>query len=258
MIWRIPSEQKYTLKLGDRGVGVGALQNGLNVGLGVDGIFGLQTESAVKRFQAQHNLVIDGLAGPKTQITVVNRWSAESEKINRVWPGILKGIYLNESGGIIQVMNRQVAGGVDCGPYQQRVYESQYNDAGVIFNAFDPVVGAERAAQERRSLYNTFLSRYPQRIGKNLSVVGVYNTQASGSGRFRSSWELSVLSHNYPAAANKISQGIVIWQFRDDDDVIRTSAEPALWCQRLSGGTVKTAQEWCKRYIERSTKGVIW
>jgi hypothetical protein len=47
------------------GGGVAALQRAL--GIGADGVFGPQTESALKRWQARHGLVADGVAGPATR-----------------------------------------------------------------------------------------------------------------------------------------------------------------------------------------------
>ena len=62
---------RVTLKNGSRGEAVKTLQEMLNK-LGydagkVDGIFGSNTEAAVKRFQAANNLAVDGIVGTKTQ-----------------------------------------------------------------------------------------------------------------------------------------------------------------------------------------------
>lgn len=52
------------LKIGSRGQEVKLLQQKLN--LSADGIFGIGTQSAVKRWQARNGLVADGVVGPKT------------------------------------------------------------------------------------------------------------------------------------------------------------------------------------------------
>jgi N-acetyl-anhydromuramyl-L-alanine amidase AmpD len=63
----IPSEdakQRRTIRRGDRGDDVRALQKRL--GIGADGIFGPGTEAAVRRLQRDRSLVPDGIVGPKT------------------------------------------------------------------------------------------------------------------------------------------------------------------------------------------------
>lgn len=73
-IWPAASERQVEtariLKQGDRGPEVESLQRRL-VELGypvgrIDGVFGLLTTRAVRSFQAEHELVIDGKVGPRT------------------------------------------------------------------------------------------------------------------------------------------------------------------------------------------------
>lgn len=65
-------DQKPTLRKGSRGDAVKQLQQGLirkgyDCGAsGADGIFGKNTEEALKRFQQEHDLAADGICGPKT------------------------------------------------------------------------------------------------------------------------------------------------------------------------------------------------
>lgn len=57
------------LKFGSRGAYVRALQQELSADgyrIAVDGIFGAKTLEAVKAYQAEHGLVVDGKVGPKT------------------------------------------------------------------------------------------------------------------------------------------------------------------------------------------------
>lgn len=67
-----PITLRHTLKKGNRGGNVKELQKilinkGYNIGdYGVDGDFGDATEAAVKEFQRDHELVIDGIVGKKT------------------------------------------------------------------------------------------------------------------------------------------------------------------------------------------------
>jgi N-acetylmuramoyl-L-alanine amidase len=57
-------------KKGSRGEGVKQIQIALH--LYPDGIFGTLTEEAIKEFQKEHNLVIDGIVGPNTFNVLTN------------------------------------------------------------------------------------------------------------------------------------------------------------------------------------------
>lgn len=60
---------RISVHLGARGQTVVTLQRDLNrhgIRLAVDGIFGAGTDAAVRRFQAMHGLVADGIVGPLT------------------------------------------------------------------------------------------------------------------------------------------------------------------------------------------------
>lgn len=67
-----PTTDKPTLRKGNTGVYVTLMQTeliqrGYDCGSkGADGIFGKDTEAAVKKFQGDHGLTVDGICGPKT------------------------------------------------------------------------------------------------------------------------------------------------------------------------------------------------
>ena len=56
---------EVVVKRGDRGSAVSSIQRQL--GIAADGVFGPQTEKAVKRFQRGRDLVPDGIVGPLTR-----------------------------------------------------------------------------------------------------------------------------------------------------------------------------------------------
>lgn len=72
------------LKLGSRGEYVRKLQKdltSLGYKLNADGIFGKQTEAAVKRFQRAKNLVADGIVGPRTAVAIIAAKQASSTPV---------------------------------------------------------------------------------------------------------------------------------------------------------------------------------
>lgn len=64
-----------TLRRGSRGEAVKIVQAAVSVG--IDGVFGPTTEAAVRRFQREHNLVSDGIVGPKSWALIPGREMAD-------------------------------------------------------------------------------------------------------------------------------------------------------------------------------------
>ena len=109
---------EVVVKRGDRGSAVRSIQQEL--GITADGVFGEQTERAVKRFQRRHNLVPDGIVGPLTRGALglkpfssrsVRRPSGRSVRV----PAILLRIAECESGGNPRAVS---PGGQYRGKYQ--------------------------------------------------------------------------------------------------------------------------------------------
>jgi hypothetical protein len=106
------------VKRGDRGSAVRRIQEQL--GIGVDGVFGPQTERFVRRFQRSHDLVADGIVGPLTRGALglrpfssrsVRRTSGTTVRL----PAILRQIAECESGGNPRAIS---PGGQYRGKYQ--------------------------------------------------------------------------------------------------------------------------------------------
>jgi peptidoglycan hydrolase-like protein with peptidoglycan-binding domain len=112
------ASSEVIVKRGDRGAAVRSIQREL--GIPADGIFGEQTERAVKRFQRSHDLVPDGIVGPLTRGALglqpfssrsLRRTSTRSVRV----PAILRQIAECESGGNPRAIS---PGGQYRGKYQ--------------------------------------------------------------------------------------------------------------------------------------------
>jgi len=112
------ASSEIVVKRGDRGAAVRSIQRQL--GIPADGVFGPQTERAVKRFQSRHDLVPDGIVGPLTRGALglkpfgarsVRRTSGHSVGV----PAILRRIAECESGGDPRAIS---PGGTYRGKYQ--------------------------------------------------------------------------------------------------------------------------------------------
>jgi Transglycosylase-like domain/Putative peptidoglycan binding domain len=107
------SSSDVVVKRGDRGEAVRKIQAAL--GVGVDGVFGPQTERAVKRFQRSHGLVVDGVVGPQTRAALGLRPFSSRSQGDTGLPRILRLIAECESGGDPTAVS---AGGRYRGKYQ--------------------------------------------------------------------------------------------------------------------------------------------
>ena len=112
------ASSEVVVKRGDRGSAVRSIQQEL--GVAADGVFGAQTERAVKRFQSRRDLVPDGIVGPLTRGALglrpfssrsVRRTSTRSVDV----PAALERIAQCESGGNPRAVS---PGGQYRGKYQ--------------------------------------------------------------------------------------------------------------------------------------------
>lgn len=112
----MPVATKPTLKLGDEGIFVNNLQTILNM-LGyldtgqITSVFDFPTEHAVKSFQSDYNLRIDGIVGEET-------WTA-LEAVSQGWYYYPKPWYMKLLGWMDKhrVSTCLIAGGIGLGIY---------------------------------------------------------------------------------------------------------------------------------------------
>lgn len=229
--WVIPAVTPYEIKRGQHGIAVWAVQRAYNqTGVGPqiaeDGDFGQFTVKAVKHWQefGAKLAVVDGIFGPKTSASMVPRLAAA----DRILPGgLLEGLVLGESGGLIAAVNHTVQGGTDCGYTQRRVYEADYESDAVIEAAFDAGHQISLAAAEIDTNYRNFRGQ-----------AAVTSAELA--------WRLATLNHNYPAAAAKIAAVGVNYL-----PSYYTTPQPwvaSIGARFPDGDPVGTPLEWCQHY----------
>lgn len=256
MTWTIPATTAYTFRQGDRGVGVWALQRALNTmpnwaDVPLDGDFGPMTKDSVTRFQKviwpKDAAQQDGIAGPGTQRALVTRHVVASDTDLPV--GLLDGFAANEGGYLLAAVNRSVAGGVDCGVFQRRVYEGDYTDDAVVQRAFDVGYQADLLANRLVELRPVLQARAGTNDGYN------------GMAPREKAWRLAALNHNYPVGADTLSRTPI-------RSLSSAWTSPASWVTGFGfkfpdGTAVRTPLDWCHLYAgvlgvgERSTGGLV-
>jgi peptidoglycan hydrolase-like protein with peptidoglycan-binding domain len=192
----LPAEPNRTIPLslrsGDTGWPVYALQGGLSAlgyQLSQDGTFGSGTDNAVRRFQRAQGLAIDGIAGIGTQGAIVH---ALDEIVHDAHPdipaGLLRGFAESEGGNNLGATNWHVAGGVDCGIVQVRVFGPPYS-VTQMQAAFGPWRAMTRVAED-------FLDRR--------TTLGKLPTAHARGAEFTD--RCAALSWNWPFAAEQYAR----------------------------------------------------
>lgn len=202
----VPRTTKYTFTRDDLHLGVWAIQRAFNLlyserpdfpTLIEDGAFGPGTESAVKWWQQAVGLPIDGVFGPASQKRLVRSIERRVEG-EVVFPiGLLASVIEGESGNYIAAVNWSVAGGVDCGYTQRRVYEQADGTMRQtdIEKAWDSPAQFRLAAQTFREKKDYYLTR-----------AGVKNR----ADKIEYAWRLAVLNHNWPYGAQRLADGYTL------------------------------------------------
>jgi peptidoglycan hydrolase-like protein with peptidoglycan-binding domain len=237
--------------------GVWALQTVLyqiNPDLGAafaDGFFGERTEQAVKSYQARRGLLADGIAGPATQKRMVVGWK---NQVDGVKENLLDGFCELEGNWLLAPVNWWVAGGVDVGAVQNRVYDLSGTSSWPLNDGvpteslleavvFDPnrvawaldakatvsALGAD-LLQRRNTYFNDKNRIYPYTRGND-----------------RRAWEMASLFHNWPYAADRLARGYTL------------SDKEAPWVpQSVRDQGINTYAEWADYYVDKVTKYVVW
>lgn len=261
---KLPASTAYTLSREKYesvpDLGVWALQLSLQQ-LGsqvvVDGYFGLATERRVKAYQRARRLTPDGIVGPKTQTRIVQGWANAAEKNVRIPDGLLDGIWKGEGGGFLVPVNWGVAGGVDVGAVQQRVYQTSAISSAVWNshlrrdskgNVLGPDAWLLENARFDRSKIIQAVDARSRLVQLALDLRqnhDLFLPRAGVKKDHKTAWKYSVLDHNWPEAADLLSRGYVL------SNTEASWVPPAI---RAQG--VNTKAEWADWYIKTMTRFV--
>lgn len=222
-----PTATKASFRKGDNHLGVFSIQSALNVihdtaALVEDGAFGARTESEVKHYQQAVGVAADGVVGQQTQGKLAHSCIIRTLYGAKLPKGLLEGLVRLESGNFIAAVNSQVAGGIDYGFTQKRCYGPPFNPL-LVRSAARPVTQVNDAAQALYDQHAAYL------VGMNVHCP--FNA-----------WELAVLHHNWPAAAQ---------QYHDNGH-LNTPDKTATWVT----WTTMTWDEWAHFYVSSVTKDV--
>lgn len=220
-----------------------ALQSALvSVGrtLVVDGDFGDRTFTAVKGFQSNNDLVADGIAGPATQVALIDKVShVVHDTFDDLPDGLLRGYAEAEGANILAATNWFTpiggAAGVDCGPVQWRQYGPPFRMEGMkaafdckqsFLYASDILFDRQIEYQQRRpSLKQPMLLR------------------------------LALLAHNAPFLAEQVVRN---GKLSTPNALATWTIIPEADRSKYGGRTSYTHAEWMQVYPDRLMKYATW
>lgn len=245
----IPSpDYRTAFRRGMKGTDVAALQINLPP-LVVDGDFGPKTELAVERIQASQDLETDGIAGVLTQKAICRVGCGPVRKELDLPSGVLLSMVSNESSFLLAAYTIHYdkegnpTKGFDLGPFQRSFptpgIQSEYEEAYSV-----PVM-ARRSGTNLRNRHDVYFQD-----GK--IAEGWYLANIADEVTNRLAWQLAVLAHNWPEAAEHIAFHGSIY----DNPTFDT--QPVKWVEAATRGRLRTPREWVVSYIERATVYVRW
>lgn len=216
-------EMAAPIKLGDTGWRAYSVQ--CMVAVSPDGVFGPKTDAAVKAWQKDHGLKVDGVVGPTSQTTMLELAGLRADRAQGMPEGVGYGFAVSEGANMLAATNWQVPGGVDCGSAQWRVYGPPYDVSALRFafnarTALDGAVGRLKKARQDFMARNRHLKAEP-----------------------RNALSVAVLQHNWPSGADSIVRrypgGGGWWNY------VPNPNSPATWVQG------HTRSSWAREYPAR-------
>lgn len=244
-----------SLKRGSSGWPVYGLQSGLRAlsgssALTADGAFGPNTEKVVKDFQRMHRpLTVDGIAGPATQEELALA-VLKALDIIQLPAGLPQSLMEGEGAYKFGAVNWSVAGGVDCGLMQHRVFEPFTQSA--LLDAYNAPVAIMDACNDLRDrAYGNPTRKIPG------FLISPYVKSLPTAQRKEMALRLALMAHNWPEAGG--ASFIALHGKCSSPDA------PASWLPRDDNGNlvvrfpdgklVVTRWEWCQFYAFGGSHG---
>ncbi len=239
----VPStDYRTALKKGMSGTDVAALQ--INLPVTVDGFFGQETARAVKQFQEAAGLeVVDGIAGQQTQMRLIVKKATPAARKYELPVGMVKSIASNESSFCVSVVKPHPSdAGIDIGPFQFSTGPGAGTQEFYKF-AYSIAKSSEEASKD--------LAEYHAAVPEPVNSRYFWDMAGGNASIFK--WLLSVLNHNWPAAAHNLPRYGSAYRFSPwlDD-------EEADWVVEATKGRLSTPRQWIESYVERATVYVEW
>lgn len=219
---------RIAVRKGDTGLEVAVLQLNFKTLTPPSGAFDSDTDLKVRRFQRNHGLIVDGVAGVATSRKLILVLSNPIEQELGLPERLLEGLAENESGFVLAAYSSHPSDdGFDAGPYQ------------------DSFLPGEATQERLRHAYS--IEEMALEVGTNV-VTQAKRYFSFGKISARRAIELAVLSHNWPAASERLARGYLLL----DGD------KPAQWVITATAGRLQTPNQWVASYIAKATKYVTW
>ena len=193
------------LSYGSRGDDVRKLQESLNkqgYSLSVDGIFGAQTQQAVRDYQSKNNLAVDGIAGTNTQNSLYNTQSSgeQSQKPQEeVKPPSYNYNPSENKAYQDALQNLQNAQGAEV-PRYNGTYDKQMTD---IYNQ---IMNRKPFSYDLGSdpLYSMYADQYTQK--GRMAMMDTMGQTAALTGGYGNSYAQSVGQQQYDAYLQRLNE----------------------------------------------------
>lgn len=199
-----------------------------------DGDFGPDTALAVRAYQKTNGLVVDIIVGAKTQGRMLAQLGTRTHaRLPGVPDGLMRGFAAGEGANVLAATNWTIAGGVDCGSMQFRIFGPPY-DMALLRRRFDASLSMLDAGEG-------FLERAA--VAFNGSWVRLQSHRTELSKR------IAVLAHNWPAGAEAYAR----------TGSCSRPSELATWVapgtKFPDGVAVRTRLDWCQFYAMSGPHG---